>query len=46
MEVNSGLKPPCMQRIFSSIKAATGKKLKQSENYLYILIEYLLRHSS
>jgi hypothetical protein len=40
--VNSGDKPPCIQKIFSSIKAATGRQLKQSVNNFHNLILYLL----
>jgi hypothetical protein len=29
-EFRSGLRPPCMQKIFSSMTAATGRQLKQS----------------
>ena len=34
----SGLSPPCIQKIFSSTTAATGKQLKQSVNVFHNLI--------
>jgi len=36
--VNSGDKPPCIQNIFSSITAATGRQLKQSVNVFHNFI--------
>ena len=45
-EVNSGESPPCMQNIFSSTTAATGKQLKQSVNVFHNLILYRRLHSS
>ena len=39
---NSGLRPPCMQKILSSIIAETGRQLKTSENTFQSLILYLL----
>lgn len=41
MVVSSGDSPPCMQKIFSSIIAATGRQLKQSVNVLQSLMLYL-----
>jgi hypothetical protein len=35
---SSGLRPPCMHRIFSSTMAATGRQLKQSVNVFHSLI--------
>ena len=43
---NSGDNPPCMQRIFSSIRAATGRQLKQSVNTFQIRTLNLRLHSS
>lgn len=40
--VSSGESPPCMQRIFSSMRAATGRQLKQSVKVFQSLIEYRL----
>jgi len=40
--VSSGLKPPCMQIIFSSMSAKTGKQLKASVNAFHNLMLYLL----
>ena len=40
--VSSGDSPPCIQIIFSSIIATTGKQLKHSVNCFQILTEYLL----
>lgn len=42
----SGERPPCMQRIFSSIRAATGRQLKQSVNIFHNRTLNLLLHSS
>ena len=42
----SGDRPPCMQMIFSSTTAATGKQLKQSVNVFHNLMEYRRLHSS
>ena len=39
---SSGLNPPCMQRIFSSTIAETGKQLKQSVKVFHSFILYLL----
>jgi hypothetical protein len=36
---NSGDRPPCIQRIFSSINADTGKQLKQSVNVFHSYTE-------
>lgn len=41
MLFRSGDRPPCMQKIFSSMMAATGKQLKQSVNVFQILMLYL-----
>ncbi len=41
MLLRSGDSPPCMQKIFSSMMAATGKQLKQSVNVFQILMLYL-----
>ena len=46
MELRSGLSPPCMVNIFSSMIAAMGKQLKQSVKVFHSLILYLLLHSS
>ena len=46
IEFKSGLNPPCMVNIFSSIMAAIGKQLKQSVNVFHSLMLYLLLHSS
>lgn len=46
IEFRSGLKPPCIVKIFSSIIAAIGKQLKQSVKVFQSLILYLLLHSS
>lgn len=46
MEFRSGLKPPCMVKIFSSIMAAMGRQLKQSVNVFHNLMLYRLLHSS
>lgn len=43
---NSGESPPCMQSIFSSMRAATGRQLKHSENIFQSLILNLRLHSS
>ena len=40
--VSSGESPPCMHNIFSSIRADTGRQLKQSVKVFHNLIEYLL----
>lgn len=40
--VKSGLKPPCIQIILSSMMAATGRQLKQSPNIFQVLKLYLL----
>ena len=40
--LSSGEIPPCMQRIFSSIRAATGMVLKQSIKIFHIFNEYFL----
>ena len=39
---NSGLRPPCIHKIFSSTIAATGKQLKQSVKVFHNLILYRL----
>jgi hypothetical protein len=41
IDCKSGDNPPCMQRIRSSIRAATGKQLKQSIKVFQSLILYL-----
>lgn len=46
MEFRSGLRPPCIVKIFSSMIAAIGRQLKQSVNVFHSLILYLLLHSS
>ncbi len=46
IELRSGLNPPCMVKIFSSIIAAMGKQLKQSVNVFQSLMLYRLLHSS
>lgn len=46
MELRSGLKPPCIVKIFSSIMAAIGRQLKQSVNVFQSLMLYLRLHSS
>ena len=38
---SSGERPPCMQKIFSSMMAAMGKQLKQSVNVFHSLMLYL-----
>jgi hypothetical protein len=44
--VKLGEIPPCMHRILSSIRAATGSSLNRLTNSLQSLTEYLLLHSS
>lgn len=46
IEFKSGLRPPCMQNIFSSMIAAIGRQLKQSVNVFHSLMLYLRLHSS
>jgi hypothetical protein len=46
IEFKSGLNPPCMVKIFSSMMAAIGKQLKQSVNVFHSLMLYLRLHSS
>ena len=46
MEFKSGLRPPCIVNIFSSMIAAMGKQLKQSVKVFQSLMLYLLLHSS
>lgn len=46
MLCKSGERPPCMQKIFSSMMAATGKQLKQSVNVFHNLILYRLLPSA
>ena len=46
IELRSGLRPPCMVKIFSSMIAAMGKQLKQSVNVFHSLMLYLRLHSS
>ena len=46
MEFRSGLSPPCIVKIFSSMIAAMGKQLKQSVKVFHSLMLYLLLHSS
>ena len=41
IDCKSGLNPPCIVKIFSSIIAAIGKQLKQSVNVFHSLILYL-----
>ena len=38
MELRSGLRPPCIVKIFSSMIAAIGKQLKQSVNVFHSLM--------
>ncbi len=38
--VCTGESPPCMQKIFSSMSAATGRQLKQSVKVFQILMLY------
>ncbi len=38
IEFRSGLRPPCMVKIFSSMIAAMGKQLKQSVNVFHSLM--------
>jgi len=40
--VSSGPIPPCMQKILSSIKAASGRQLNTSVNSFHTLSEYFL----
>ena len=40
----SGDNPPCIQKILSDTKAATGKQLKQSVNVFHKRILYLRLH--
>lgn len=42
MLLRSGDRPPCIQKIRSSMMAAIGKQLKQSVNVFHNLMEYLL----
>ena len=46
IELRSGLRPPCIVKIFSSMIAAIGKQLKQSVKVFHSLMLYLLLHSS
>lgn len=46
MEFRSGLRPPCMVKIFSSMMAAMGRQLKQSVNVFHSLMLYRRLHSS
>ena len=46
IEFRSGLKPPCIVKIFSSMMAAMGRQLKQSVNVFQSLMLYLRLHSS
>jgi hypothetical protein len=46
MEFKSGLKPPCIVKIFSSMIAAIGRQLKQSVKVFHSLMLYLRLHSS
>ncbi len=46
IEDRSGLRPPCMQKIFSSIIAAMGRQLKQSVKVFHSLMLYRRLHSS
>ena len=41
MDSSSGESPPCMQRMRSSMSAATGRQLKQSMNSFHSLMLYL-----
>src|ERR1700754_2627252 len=41
IELRSGLRPPCMVKIFSSMMAAMGRQLKQSVNVFHSLMLYL-----
>ena len=38
IELRSGLRPPCMVKIFSSMMAAMGRQLKQSVNVFHSLM--------
>lgn len=38
IELRSGLRPPCIVKIFSSMIAAIGRQLKQSVNVFHSLI--------
>ena len=40
IDCRSGLRPPCIVKIFSSIMAAMGRQLKQSVNVFHNLILY------
>ena len=42
IDFSSGESPPCIHKILSSIKAATGRQLKQSMNIFQSLMLYLL----
>jgi hypothetical protein len=46
IEFRSGLRPPCIVKIFSSMIAAMGKQLKQSVKVFHNLMLYLRLHSS
>ena len=46
IELRSGLSPPCMVNIFSSMIAAIGRQLKQSVKVFHNLMLYRLLHSS
>jgi hypothetical protein len=41
IDCKSGLSPPCIVKIFSSMMAAIGKQLKQSVNVFHSLMLYL-----
>ena len=46
MEFRSGLNPPCIQNIFSSMRAATGMQLNKSMKAFHSITLYRLLHSS
>lgn len=46
IEFRSGLRPPCMVKIFSSMMAAMGRQLKQSVKVFHSLMLYRRLHSS
>lgn len=46
IEFRSGLRPPCIVKIFSSMIAAMGRQLKQSVNVFHSLMLYRRLHSS
>src|SRR5271169_5699035 len=46
MEFRSGLNPPCIQNIFSSMTAATGMQLNKSVKVFHSFLLYRVLHSS